>query len=398
MTSNMLDLNDEAKLPSSLEFGDYVQRPCKNAFLTGGTGFFGIHLLAELLRATNMHVWCLVRAKEEAEAYDRLCRQFTFYRLWEERFRDRITPVPGDLAQPAFALTEARFQALADSIDIIYHSGAYVNFLRPYHALKAANVEGTKEILRLAGLGYAKPVHYISTTALFFTRRYAAEERILETDIPPDPVNLKNGYARTKWVMEALMREAQQRGLPVAAYRAPGILANSQTGIIANTDDPWWVLIKACIQLGQYPDLFRPAIFVPVDYMSRAVLHISQCPGSASTKFQAFYTGNPGELISWQAMFEQIRALGYPLREVTYAAWREAIRRQADHNPKNKLFSLLTLLLNSVLFQPKPIFDARLTRQYLLGTGIHCPPVDKTLLQTYLCYMQEIGAVDAPAG
>lgn len=38
------------------------QKEERTVFLTGATGFLGGFLLAQLLRTTNYHIWCLVRA------------------------------------------------------------------------------------------------------------------------------------------------------------------------------------------------------------------------------------------------------------------------------------------------------------------------------------------------
>ena len=41
-------------------------------FLTGATGFVGAHLLDQLLRQTRARVVCLVRARDEAQAMERI--------------------------------------------------------------------------------------------------------------------------------------------------------------------------------------------------------------------------------------------------------------------------------------------------------------------------------------
>jgi len=78
----------------------------------------------------------------------------------------RVVPLPGDLARPDLGLSPGEFRELARSIDIIYHAGAIVNFIYPYEELRAANVTGTREVIRLAGLGRGVPVHYVSSTAV----------------------------------------------------------------------------------------------------------------------------------------------------------------------------------------------------------------------------------------
>ncbi|NEP55218.1 MAG: hypothetical protein F6K65_43130, partial [Moorea sp. SIO3C2] len=51
-----------------------------------------------------------------------------------------MMPVPGYLDQPRLGLSVADFSFLANTVDIIYHSGAMVNFVKPYSVLAPTNV------------------------------------------------------------------------------------------------------------------------------------------------------------------------------------------------------------------------------------------------------------------
>eukprot|EP01046_Picozoa_sp_COSAG06_P031263 COSAG06_NODE_3031_length_5940_cov_25.990755_2_plen_129_part_00 len=78
----------------------------------------------------------------------------------------------GDLSRPLLGLNQDEWTELAVSIDSILHCGADVNLVKPYAALKAPNVLGTQEVLRLAVTQgkfqkKLKPVHYISTNSVF---------------------------------------------------------------------------------------------------------------------------------------------------------------------------------------------------------------------------------------
>jgi len=47
------------------------------------------------------------------------------------------------------------------------HHNAFINLVYPYSVVKAANVLGTQEILRLASQIKVKPVHFMSTLSVF---------------------------------------------------------------------------------------------------------------------------------------------------------------------------------------------------------------------------------------
>ena len=143
------------------------------------------------------------------------------YGLWEDRFEARLAVETGDLSRPCLGLTVERFDALAKEVDAVYHSGALVNFAYPYRnpSLRASNVLGTQEVLRLAALGTRKPFHHVSTTAVFGSSNYPSGTVVREETKPVHTTGFGNGYSQTKWVAEKLVRIARNRGLPVSIYR-----------------------------------------------------------------------------------------------------------------------------------------------------------------------------------
>src|SRR5581483_9876257 len=106
---------------------------------------------SELLAATDARVHCLVRAPDTAAVLSRVRAAADRYELAVPSL-DRVVPLVGDLAEPRLGLSPAAFGDLARGIDVIYHAGAQVNFIYPYQELRAANVAGTREVIRLAGL------------------------------------------------------------------------------------------------------------------------------------------------------------------------------------------------------------------------------------------------------
>src|SRR5207248_143268 len=94
-------------------------------FLTGASGFLGAYLLHDLLEATPASVSCLVRAPNAAAGRRRIEDNLAAYGLWDANFAARLEPVPGDLARPRFGLDEEQFGRLAESVDAVYHNGAW---------------------------------------------------------------------------------------------------------------------------------------------------------------------------------------------------------------------------------------------------------------------------------
>jgi thioester reductase-like protein len=384
-----LDLKAEAILDSSIQFqnplSDNLLKP-KSILLTGATGFLGAYLLDELLHKTTANIYCLIRCSQTEEGKNRLQKHLEFYSLWQERFSSRIIPVVGDLAKPLLGLSPAEFNELAGIIDIIYHNGAWVNSARPYSTLKPANVLGTQEVLRLASLLQTKPVHFVSTLGVFLSETHDSDEKIVEADIP-DYCDLKGGYRQSKWVAEQLVMAAQQRGLPACIYRTSRIIGHSQTGMNGNFQDFLCIFLKACIQLGKFPYLSTQINIVPVDYVSQAIVGLSQAESNAR---QVFHLINPQSTV-WESFLNSICFLGYSLEKVSYDNFLAEMKSQSSQNPKDKLYSYLSLLLKfSKIFSPqKPQFDSIQTDTELKNISITCPPVDEELLHLYFSYFQK---------
>jgi len=392
-----LDLKTEAILEPTIQFHNPLSKNLaepKAIFLTGATGFLGAYLLDELLHKTTADIYCLVRCHHFEEDKQRLQSHLQFYSLWKEAFSSRIIPIVGDLSKRQFDLSEAQFSELAGKIDIIYHNGAQISYIRPYSALKTINVLGTIEVLRLAGFIQTKPLHFISTLAVFLSKIYAPTDQILETDVPELTSNMKGGYKQSKLVAEKLLMAAQERGLPTNIYRPVRIMGDANTGVIGNLSDSLCSLIKGCIQIEKFPTLDIPITVVPVDYVSQAVIHLSR---QEKLLGKAFHLFNP-HLISWQTLFNKVRSLGYSLEEVSYDDWLAELKNQASQYPEDKLYPFLLLFLRSPnnLMAKKPLFDAHRTFEELANASIVCPKVDTELLPTYLGYFQKIGYIPPP--
>lgn len=206
-TPLILDLGAEAVLdPNIIPQGnfEFPELP-KRIFLTGATGFLGAFLLQELLNKTSADIYCLVRASNRDSAQERLQNNLKQYSLFDPRLSCRIIPLIGDLSKPMLGLEVDSFDNLARAIDTIYHSAAMLNYVYPYSAMKAANVLGTQEVLRLACQGKTKAVHYVSSVAVFEATAYAGKV-VREQDSFNHWQGIDLGYSQTKWVAEKLVK------------------------------------------------------------------------------------------------------------------------------------------------------------------------------------------------
>jgi thioester reductase-like protein len=325
----------------------------RDVFLTGATGFLGVHLLAELLATTGARVHCLVRAADAAAGHARLVRTLQDHALWNPAHADRLVAVPGDLGPARFGLSTETFEALAHRVDLVIHNGASVNFVLPYAKLKAANVDATDEVLRLAATGAPKPVHYVSTVGVLDR----AADTLPETLAVPLHARLLGGYEQSKWVAEQRVRVAGERGLPVTIHRPSRIVGHSRTGRM-NADDLFGRLIRGAVLQGQAAYGTGYDNMLPVDVVARVIVEAARDPAAAGCAVHVVHPRSH----AFDALIDAIASRGHPIERLPYPAWLAAVDASAKVRDDHPLAPLLP-----VLRALDPTRDATLSRAMPLG-------------------------------
>ncbi|QUQ65302.1 type I polyketide synthase [Kutzneria sp. CA-103260] len=386
-----IDLAAEVRLPDDVRPPGWARRigePPRAVLLTGATGFLGAYLLRDLVRTTGARIHCLVRAASATAGRDRLRRNLADYGLASGTDMDRVTVVPGDLGRPRLGLSESDFDALARTVDAVYHAGSAVNWVYPYADLRPANVLGTQEILRLAARHRPAPVHYVSSTGVFPHRQEVGAP--IGTDEPlGDGGELATGYQQSKWVAEGIVRLAGERGLPVTVYRPDVVCGDTVTGA-CQTEDFVWLSLKGCLQVGAVPrDAAAWFSLVPVDYVSAAVVSLST---NASNAGRTFHLYNP-HTVELATMLSNLQDLGYELAELPRDAWARRVRAQR-HNAALPLLD--TFLDVTSGRRVRPVFDTRDTELALAGTGIDCPEISDAIFRTLVGFFVDTGYFPDP--
>ncbi|MFI6323036.1 amino acid adenylation domain-containing protein [Nonomuraea sp. NPDC050556] len=281
--------------------GPRRSRPAR-VMLTGATGFVGAFLLRELAKEATVH--CPVRAATPQEGLARIEAGMRELLLWDDDLRHRIVAVPADLAKPRLGLAQDDYDELS-AVDTIYHNGAHVSFALPYSTLRAANVGGTREVLRLATTGHVKPVHYVSTLDL------KTEGRITET--PPSLTTGDTfGYTLSKKVGELLVLAAGERGVPVSVYR-PGLIGGDTRTGAGNRQDYLALALEQSLRTGTLPDPAQLRVHAtPVDWVCATI--------AANTATGIFHLYDPGPT-DLTALPGALAAHGHDLTVVDLADW-----------------------------------------------------------------------------
>ena len=336
------DTGSDDDLDSSIQYSstfDPKRITPRVALLSGATGFLGANLLYELLTRTSLEIVCLIRADNDAHAKLRLRRALEAQELWRADFERRITPVVGDLTMPGFDLPPPEFNSLAHKVDLIYHNGAQISLVLPYKGLTKANVSGTQEMLRLASIGPPKALHHVSSLAVFHSPTYQQLSEIGESFCLDKLAVPARGYARSKWTAEQLINTAAQRGLSASIYRPDLITGHSRTGI-CNVRDILSLMLRASIRLGAAPIFPGEIHLTPVDFVSTAIVALSQL----QLRGTAFHLRNP-KPVPWYQIAVFLRTRELVERILPYDEWLQRVRTRASESSES-LFQALSALLS----------------------------------------------------
>ncbi|MET7484926.1 amino acid adenylation domain-containing protein [Streptomyces sp. NPDC005538] len=364
-----------------------------DVLLTGATGFCGAYMIDELLRRTTGRILCLVRADDERHAMERIRGSHRRY-VGSDLSSARVKPVVGDLGKPGLGLSSGRFDELGSTVDAVYHFGGQVNFIYPYHELRAANVDGTYEIIRLAARR-AVPVHFTSSMAVFAGFGPAGVHEVTESTPPRFPDYLSVGYVETKWVAEALLKKASDAGLPVTVYRLMDITGGSGTGVM-NTSSEMAALIDFIARTGLCPEVRLSLDFLPADHLARAIGHIST---RHPARGEAYHLTNPRPALL-ESLAERLRQRGHPVRQIPYAEWIADLVKYAAGHPTDPITPFVPLFVDrcsraditvsEMYFQGVfPEFARANAERALSEAGIDVPPIDAEVMDRHIDFLQK---------
>ena len=371
-----------------------IQRP-QHIFITGALEFLGAYLLRDLLQHTDATLHCLISTADPAAAAQQIEAHLTRHSCWEESFRLRLAPVPGDLAKPLLGLDPTTFAELASLVDVIYHTASHVNHILPYAQLKQVNVNGSVEILRLAAQSRLKPLHYLSSVSILGASHGTEDQLLCEDDPLSDHSKLFMGYSQSRWVAEKLFLQARALGLPVNVYR-PGLMVGDDRTGICPTDNVIWLLLKTCIAIGSGPASANSSLLTPVDFVAAAIVRLSLSLTGTGCNYHLINPAAP----DIRELLELTKACGYNISLMPDEEWGARLLDSGMNLQQNPVAAYQLFVPQQVLkqFMKKQSTEfCRNTLRDLQGTGIGFPQIEQTRMHRYLRHLASTGFLPAPA-
>ncbi len=235
-------------------------------FVTGATGFIGRNLI-ELLLEREGTIYVLVREGSRGRLEELRSR-------WGDE-EGRIVPIIGDLSQEQLGCGEQASE-LKGKVDHFFHLAAIYDMTADAESQRVANVEGTREAVKLAEAIEAKRFHMVSSIAAAGLYKGTFTEGMFEEaeDVENHP------YFQTKHESEGVVREESE--VPWRVYRPGIVVGHSETGEIDKIDGPYYFFKLLQRARNLVPQWFpgigiegREINLVPVDFVVKAMDHIA---------------------------------------------------------------------------------------------------------------------------
>ncbi|ANQ51434.2 HAD-IIIC family phosphatase [Flammeovirga sp. MY04] len=341
-------------------FKDNSKKLVKNysVFVTGGSGFVGIHLVKQLLLDERYTVFCLMRKGNSVSLQSKFKTYSEEYKVpFSENELKRIQFIEGNLGVEKFGLCDNKWNHLAENITEVIHCGANVNFFEPYQNVREVNVLSNLELLKLCDTGTHKRIVYVSSMGVFHSTNNTKLDYLDESNMTGNPQDLHTGYQQTKWAAEKIYSRAIERGYDITIVRLGVVSPNTKTNAY-NRSDFFVYLLSTILELGIVPDM-RPIDFIDVQDVSKVITSLIHQDNFNSGEFINLV--NPSTL-SVNQLSNLSRFYGEKLEVVTYQKWLEVLFNFLEKNPEHELNKYSVFLksadsndslIHSILYAPK---------------------------------------------
>lgn len=342
-----------------------------HVLVTGATGFFGAHVVRELLAAGAQDVYCLVRALSDEEAQTRLDEALSFYFGADH---PRAKAVSGDITRDVSHLA-----GRLEGITAVVHCAAWTDHVGDRGEYERINVGGTKHMTEFATLLDIDFV-YISTTSVSGLGLDACDETCYDAgqDV------LYNEYARSKFLAEGIVLDAAREGLDARIFRLGNLTGRMEDGVFQKNvrKNAFAMRIEAFITLGCYPADDRLTIdLTPVDSCVQALMALLLNPITSNRIFHLVSDRKMG--ISELASL--LGTCGYVLEAVSSEVFAQSVVARS-RDDFSHLFGVVRDVAENSKASPSKV-DSGLTDALLIQEGFEWPDITGPYLARYLSYI-----------
>jgi thioester reductase-like protein len=337
-------------------------------FVTGGTGFLGRFVIAELLKRG-----AIVHALVRPQSVSRL-KQITADLGVAE---SRLIPVRGDIAREGLTV-----DPYTGKPDHLFHLAAIYDMDADPEEMAEANVEGTRRVLAFAAAHHVGTFHMVSSVAAAGDLAGTFPE-----DDPRHGQGFTHAYHRSKFDSEVLVRDTA--AMPFKIYRPGAVVGTTDTG---ETDklDGVYALFPLAAGLAALPSYtvvpvpeFGRLPTVPVDRCAQAIAHIGLTAGPEAGDTFGLYATEDERVHDVLATLTEhaggprlVAALPESTGTVGFWAGQTLGRLPVIGGVRDRALSAIGVspgLVDAAPFRCR--FETTRQRAALAGSGIEIPPL-----------------------
>lgn len=310
------------------------QSKLRSIFVTGSTGFLGIHLLLHLLRRfSDAIITVLVRASTPEQALRRLLERAKRRDIDIGSFLHRLRVWTGNLGLRNIGLTSAQWDHLNGSssdqpcFDVVIHNGAVVHWTMDYESLRNVNVLSTLQLIQACQSSrYCTRFVYVSGGQIWKATEMDDIETVMD-------VNSMSGYDLSKLMSEFLVKAfAKDTKVTNPLIVRPGFIIGDLDRGEAMTDDFIWRVVAGSIGIGKIIEEDGEAwIYVcGADMVAEAISEGLTCHCSSSMDGLNYAIRNVTDGLRVADFWAVIREFGYQLDPIPAADWLGIVSEQLD--------------------------------------------------------------------
>ncbi len=340
----------------------------RSIFMTGFPGFIGSKVVSLLLdkdNSINQGDNILIKALVQPAFSDAAT---AFIAQLPAEARKRISIVEGDLCERRFWLNDDTYSLLLNEVNEVIHLAALYHLGVKKGPAINVNVIGTKNVILFnQDIKNLRIFNHISSIVFSGKREGVILERELEHE-----AGFNNQYEATKYWSEMLVNNYVDI-LPTIVFRPGVVVGDSKTGEINKYDGPYYT-IKSYLAAERLPGFLMPVYsetnyapfhIVPVDFIAKAIVHISKQPDAVG---KTFHLVDRFPLASHE-LFNYIHKKIFKTKGFSLPGWML-------HLMANLPSWLSVGAMNGIAYLDQTtIYDARNTYDFLKDSGIDCPRV-----------------------
>ncbi|WP_159064960.1 non-ribosomal peptide synthetase [Thaumasiovibrio subtropicus] len=368
------------------------KRAIRTVLLTGATGFVGAQLLHQLLAHKGLRIVCPVRADSVAAGEQRLLTSLSQQGLITSEHTEadavlkRVSVVIEDITKAQLGFSREAYCRLGDEVDLVIHNAAQTSVLRDYHSLRQANVDATAQLISFAA-AFGLPFTHVSTIAVAPKSMQVLPETYVPQHLGLATGAYADGYQQSKFVAEAMVEIAQQRGLVTKVYRLARVSGDQQLGY-ANPNDLVWSILRTGMRHAVLPQISVAEPWTPVDDVAQFVVK-----HSLLTSDTGVFNVTPDRPVQLSALFEWTKAFGFCFDWLALPQWCAGIAEKGSEQDKT-LLSFFDKSANASTAVHIATCDNQEAQRAQQMLGLSLTPISQSLFNHYLRYALSHGILD----